>query len=101
MVEGRLLVNGHEPEKDFIAQALKNTYWLREKIGLVLPAQVWITPLVVFTNAFVERTAPVKGVAIINKKFLANTLTRPKAKAPAVAVWENRERILHALSRPK
>jgi hypothetical protein len=101
VVEGRLLVNGHEPEKDFIAQALKNTYWLREKIGLVLPAEVWITPLVVFTNAFVERTAPVKGVAIINKKYLSNALARPKAKAEAATVWENRERILDALSTPK
>jgi len=25
-------VNGHETEKDFIAQALKNTYWLRDAI---------------------------------------------------------------------
>jgi hypothetical protein len=30
----RLLVNGHDPEKDFVAQALNNTYWLREKIRL-------------------------------------------------------------------
>jgi hypothetical protein len=34
--DGRLLVNGHDPEKDFIAQALHNTYWLREKTRPVL-----------------------------------------------------------------
>jgi hypothetical protein len=101
VVEGRLLVNGREPEKDFIAQALKNTYWFRDEIGQALKVEVWITPLLVFTNAFVERTAPVKGVTIINKKDLSNALARPNAKAQNMIVWENRERILQALSTPK
>lgn len=101
VIEGRLLVNGHDPEKDFIAQALRNTYWLRDQVGQVLKVEVWITPLLVFTNAFVERTAPVKGVRIINKKYLSHALTRPNAKAQAAAVWENRERILQALAAPK
>lgn len=101
IIEGRLLVNGYDPEKDFIAQALRNTYWLRDQVGQVLKVEVWITPLLVFTHAFVERTAPVKGVRIINKKYLSNALTRPNAKAQAVAVWENREKILQALSAPK
>lgn len=101
VVEGSLLVNGHEPEKDFIAQVLKNTYWLRDEICQVLNVEVWITPLVVFTNAFVERTAPVKGVTIINKKYLSNALAKPNTKAQGAMVWENREKILKALSTPK
>jgi hypothetical protein len=101
VVEGSLLVNGHEPEKDFIVQALKNTYWLRDKIYQVLSVEVWITPLVVFTNAFVERTAPVKGVTIVNKKYLSNALAKPNTKAQGAMVWENREKILKALSTPK
>lgn len=101
VVEGRLLVNGHEPEKDFIAQILKNTYWLRDEICQALKVEVWVTPLLVFTNAFVERTAPVKGVTIINKKYLSNVLARPNAQAQGLVVWENRERILKVLSTPK
>ena len=31
-VDGQLVVNGHAPEKDFIAQTLRNTYWLRDRI---------------------------------------------------------------------
>jgi hypothetical protein len=66
----RLLVNGHEPEKDFIAQALRNTYWLRERAHDVTGLEIWINTLVVFTNAFVEPTPPVKRVRVINKKYL-------------------------------
>lgn len=98
VANGRLLVNGHEPEKDFIAQALKNTYWLRDEIRNAINVEIWITPLVVFTNAFVERTAPVKGVTIINKKYLTSMLQRPNTRAQNLSVWENRERIQEVLN---
>jgi hypothetical protein len=97
IVDGRLLVNGHEPEKDFIAQALKNTYWLRDRIRSAISVEVWITPVLVFTNAFVERTAPIKGVVIINKKYLPNVLQRPNSRARTLLVWERRKAILEAL----
>jgi len=71
-----LLVNGKPPEKDFIAQALKNTYWLRDEIEKVAGAKVWITPVVVFVNAFVPLGKPIKGVHVVNKKFLRGILHR-------------------------
>jgi hypothetical protein len=94
---GRLLVNGHDPEKDFIAQALSNTYWLRDKIRNVIDVQIWISPVLVFTNAFVERSAPIRGVTIINKKFLLNTLQKTNSKPQNLAIWENREKIQKTL----
>ena len=96
-VTERLLVNGHEPEKDFIAQALKNTYWLRDKIRSATKVEIRIAPIVVFTNAFVEQTAPIKGVNILNAKYLLNVLHRPNVKTQNMAVWELREKILEAL----
>ena len=94
---GQLLVNGHKPEKDFIAQALNNTYWLRETVSKVLSVEPWITPVLVFTNAFVERFAPVKGVVVVNKKFLLNILQRPNLKVQNSAIWEQREKIVAAI----
>ncbi len=96
VVSGQLLVNGHEPEKDFIAQALKNTYWFRDTIKAVINAEPWVTPIVVFTNAFVERTPPVKGVRVINKKYLLNVLQQSNSWVQNLAVWESRERIREA-----
>jgi len=91
VTDGHLLVNGKPPEKDFIAQTLKNTYWLRDKISEIIGVKVWFTPVLVFTNAFVPPTKPIKGVFIINKKYL--NLLIEKRKAPveiAAKVWEAR-----------
>jgi hypothetical protein len=91
-VEGdRLLVNGKVPEKDFIAQALKNSYWLRDEIGELIGPTPWITPAVVFSNAFVTSSKPVKGVRVINKKYLINLLKRQGMKNDQV--WEQRGKI--------
>lgn len=68
--ESEILVNGKMPEKDFAGQALKNSYWLREETERLLKVKPWITPVVVFTNAFVKFGKPVKGVRVINRKFL-------------------------------
>ncbi len=97
LAHGRLPVNGHEPAKDFIAQALKNTYWLRDEIRQTITVEVWITPVLVFTNASVERTTPIKGVTMVNRKYLLSLLNRPNAKLRNLSVWENREKIISAL----
>lgn len=94
---GCLLINGHRPEKDFIAQALKNTYWLRDIVHEATGLKVWITPIIAFTNAFVEPTAPIKGVRIINKRYLLNVLERPNARSGNFTIWENRDTIVMAL----
>lgn len=94
VADEKLLVNGKPPEKDFIAQSLKNTYWLRDMLGKAIGEKVWITPVIVFSNAFVPATKPVKGVYILNKKYL-NTLI-DKRKAPteiAAKTWEARGNI--------
>jgi len=96
VANGQLLVNGHEPEKDFIAQVLKNLYWLRGIIQAVVNVEPWITPIVVFTNAFVECTTPIKGVRIINKKYLLDALQQPNTRMQNLVAWENREKIREA-----
>jgi hypothetical protein len=93
-LENGLLVNGKPPEKDFIAQALRNTYWLRDEIKKVTGWQAWITPLIVFTNAFVPAGRPVKGVQLINKKFLAGKLGQSERIDPLLMkIWEDKEKI--------
>lgn len=94
IVDGRLLVNGKLPEKDFIAQALMNTYWLRDRISEIVGVKVWITPIIVFTNAFVSPTKPVKGVSVINKKYLHDLINKTnRSGVTAAKLWEIREDI--------
>jgi hypothetical protein len=95
--DGRLLLNGHDPEKDFVAQVLKNTYWLRDRVQNTINIQPWITPVLVFTNAFVERMPPIKGITVVNKKFLLEVLRRSAFKQESMAIWNNREDIQETL----
>jgi hypothetical protein len=97
--EGTLLVNGKLPEKDFIAQALRNSYWLRDEINTIVGAHPWITPIIVFTNAFVPPTRPVKNVSIINKKYLLTFLQKTnRTNAINSQLWERRGDIEERLS---
>ncbi len=98
VLNDRLLVNGKPPEKDFIAQTTRNVYWLKERLDLAYGLNVWITPIIVFTNAFVQPTKPVKGVIIINKKYLASELSRGQSNAAAVDLWQKREHIERLLT---
>jgi hypothetical protein len=92
--DGKLLINGHEPEKDFIAQTLKNSYWLKELIKTKIGLDVWINPLLVFTNAFVPFGKPIKGVQITNKKFLLNILqSNGRVTASNQKLWEVRDKL--------
>ena len=98
MANWKVLVNGHEPEKDFVAQTLRNTYWLRDRIKSEMGVAAWINPVIVFTNASVEPTPPIKGVTIASKEFALRILQRPLVRATDQAIWENRERIREILS---
>jgi len=94
-----LLVNGKLPEKDFIFQVLRNTYWLREQIGNIVGSKPWITPIIVFTNAFVPPNHPIKGVYIVNKKYLLPLLRRKSRPNNVLArIWEVKEEIDSELS---
>jgi len=98
IINGILCANGKPPEKNFIAQTLKNTYWLKKTIEQITGKRVWISPVLVFTNAFVEPTRPVKGISIINKKYLLNILGKAaKQNLEMAGIWQVREKIAVAL----
>ncbi len=97
--ESEILVNGHIPEKDFVGQALKNSYWLRDETERLLKIKPWITPVVVFTKAFVKFGKPVKGVRVINRKFLLQMLQNERGdSSSAAAIWVNRRPLADILT---
>jgi hypothetical protein len=88
------LVNGKDPEKDFIAQTLRNTYWVRDQLQEELGIKVWVQPVIVFTNAFVKFGKPVKGIHITNKKYLLEFVQRErKTVSNAGLLWEQKENL--------
>lgn len=95
---GELIINDHEPEKDFIGQTLRNSFFLRDHIATIIGEKPWVTPILVFTNAFVYYSKPIKGVHIINKKFLVETIEKnEKANNTNQMVWQKRTEIAKTL----
>lgn len=65
-----LLLNGRRPDKDFISQTWRGCYRLKE----VLQAEV--TPLLCFTDAFVEGRLFVRGVKIVPLDWLNDEILK-------------------------
>jgi len=96
--DNALLVNGHKPEKDFIAQSLRNSFWLRDQIEPFAGKKPWVTAVLVFTNGFVQVRGPIKGVIVTNKKYLLDTIQKAVQRAQALpGVWDKREEIARLL----
>ncbi|MCE9613131.1 MAG: NERD domain-containing protein [Lentisphaerae bacterium] len=82
-----ILINGKPPEKNFIGQVLHNVIWLKQEIKRQTGEEVWVSAALVFANAFVEWHRPIKGVHVINRKFLGKFLdeSRPRRKISGLA----------------
>lgn len=97
-VDKSILINDHPTEKDFIAQTINNAYWLRNMLNPIVNCNVWIFPIIVFTNAFVPFAPPIKGIHIVNSKFLIGTLEKINNENPVnPIIWEQRETIFKTL----
>ncbi len=92
VIGNQLLRDGKSLEKDFIEQALNNTYWLKQTIENQVGLDAWVTSVIVFTNAFVPLNLVVKNVYCMNKKYLLQFLRVHKGGSPAgLKLWEMRE----------
>jgi Nuclease-related domain. len=90
IVGERILVNNYEPEKNMIGQCTSNWVSLRETVQMVTGKTVYVTPLLVFTNAFVVPGKPVKGIYIVNKKYLKQTiLNNCRNKVDRFHLWDD------------
>jgi hypothetical protein len=86
-----LLRDGRPFEKDIIHQSLSNSFWMKNKIEQKLGLKAWVTPVLVFTNAFVVFGQPIKSVYYMNKKYLVKFIQEHKDSSPAgLKLWEMR-----------
>lgn len=59
--------------------------------------RIWFAVVSVVIVLLVERTPPIKGVMIINKKILLSLFQGSNPKAQTLPAWEHREKILKVL----
>jgi Holliday junction resolvase-like predicted endonuclease len=91
VVNGQIQVNQRPPEKDFIAQVVRNTAWLSAQLEEKLGTKIWIKPILVFTNAYVENPCLIRNIHVIPKAFLLNTILKSSRSDGAWKLWENNE----------
>lgn len=102
ILEDGLRLNGKSPDEDFIARILKNSCWLQEKLADLACGQVGVTPILVFTNAFVQTGTPVKGVAVTNRKYLLNLIyKRNHRDNQAICLWDVKEKFTELINPPR
>lgn len=66
----QLLLNGRPPEKDFVSQTWRGCFRLKEILGAE------VTPLLCFTDAFVEGRVFVRGVRVLPLRWLVEEILR-------------------------
>jgi len=89
---GALLINGQPSEKDFIAQVLRNTMWLKKRIRETTGLDPWIQPVIVFTRAFVREWKPVRGVLLRNQKHLVEAIEKTRTNPGIISrLWSLHE----------
>lgn len=71
-----LLLNGTQPPKNFLNQTWSQTYQLREFLKKQTSREWNVKPILCFTRAFVSVRTPVKGIAVVNKKYLTTYLSK-------------------------
>lgn len=102
ILDGGLRLNGRSPDDDFIAKTLKNSIWLQERLADLACGQVVVTPILVFTNAFVQTGTPVKGVAVTNRKYLLNLIyKRNHSDNQASCLWDVKEKFTEIINPPR
>jgi hypothetical protein len=102
ILDDGLRLNGKSPDEDFIARTLKNSFWLQERLADLACGQVGVTPILVFTNAFVQTSTPVKGVAITNRKYLLNLIyKRNHSDNQATCLWDVKEKFAEIINPPR
>ena len=91
----QLLIDGNPPEKDFIKQTWSQAYQLKDFLKAATGQEVSVKPILCFSAAYVQTRQPVKGVAVINSKFLNELLARQKPSLDA----ETMSRVVQALEK--
>lgn len=93
LTDSSLTINGVAPEQDFFVKILWYTFWLNEKVKTITNLDTVVTPMVVFTNASVEVSEPVKNVVITDvNNILRNiqkTKTDPQTAASLWAIYQS------------
>jgi len=73
---GRLLINGRRPVKNFVGQAGSNAIWLSKTLQQLLGATPWVHAVLVFPNAYVSVRSKLGQVDVVGTRFLERWMAK-------------------------
>lgn len=73
-----LFLNGKSPGKNFLNQAWSQTYQIKEILKQQTGKEWPVKPVLCFSDAFVEVRGSVKGISILNVKYLNTFISKQK-----------------------
>ncbi len=71
-----LLLDGAQPPKNFLNQTWSQTFQLRDFLKKQTSKEWNVKPILCFTRAFVSIRTQVKGITVVNKKYLTTYLSK-------------------------
>jgi hypothetical protein len=101
VAEGRVLVDGNLPDRDYVQQALDNAVWLKDQIGALLGEKPYVTAVLHFPNAYVNVRESIRDVIVASGSFLPRVLTTlPRSTSQSEMLWTHRTEIRDKLVGP-
>lgn len=82
----KLLRDGHPLENVSINQTVRNYLRLGEHLGRYAEREVWVNGILCFTKGFIQVRGRIKGVHVLNAKWLLKGLEEGRAN-PDLADW--------------
>jgi hypothetical protein len=71
-----LLLNGKQPPKNFLNQTWSQTYQLKAFLKKQTSKEWNVKPILCFTRASVSVRQPVKGIGVVNNRYLVTYLAK-------------------------
>jgi hypothetical protein len=96
-----ILINDKRPERDFLKQSLWNANLIRDEFSTILGFTPRVTPVLVFTNAFVPYLPIIQKVFILNKKYLLRFITASQPQKNSLKIWQKKEALIEFLNQPR
>ncbi len=95
-----LKINGSAPEKNMIWQCLNNLFEVQAIVEKSARRKVWIIAILVFTDAYVQKHPPIKGVTVTYAKNLQWVIrNHVRTQKPVPEIWENLDKLDEIFSR--
>lgn len=88
--------------EQFLKQTHRNLFWLRDFLKHQFGIEAWINAAIVFPNAYVSVRRPLRGVEIINSKYLGRWMNKARGNPQTARhLWQRIQEVKQKITAPQ